>query len=574
MKTFIMIVSLFLSSLLAQETPVIKDVSLFFDTQHIFDIKTIATQSDKFHTVDENTSLDTTATQWLKVTLEENLSSDDYVIAYGFSDFEVSSIAPEQGLRRFYLHNSKHISFRYEKERDKRVYYFRLKPSDIKLPHYLQAIDQKNFFRWIDNYLIFLLIAGIVIGLILMTAIYNGALYFFNREISFLYYTLMQIFMIGVLFFHTGIPVETSMKYPNVYEYFSLLTAFFAILFARSFLNTKVFLPYHDRVLQLFLILITSDMLYFPTPIISTYGLYSFTTAYFLVVGFLRFRQGYKPAGFFLIGWSAMVLGIVILEYFERYAYFDTLLLGSATEAIMLASALAYKIQQLHLEKEQQKELLVHQSKLASMGEMIGNIAHQWRQPLTHLSYIFMNIEELDDKKARGEKVAEGTKQLEFMSQTIDDFRDFYAPNKEKESLSIVKTSQEVVDLMHFKDINVQFETYHDSNIVNYKNEFKQVLLNLLSNAKEALHSNKVSNPTITIMIDKTGISILDNAGGIEKENIHKIFEPYFSTKANSSGIGLYMSKMIIEKNMCGTLSVKNLHNGASFSIQLPTLKS
>ena len=571
MKTFIMIFSLFLSSLLAEEITVIKDVSIYHDINHSYTIDTIATQSVTFHTMDENTSFDNNATQWLKITLEENLSTDDYIIAYGFNDFDLCSITTQQGLRRFNLHETKHISFHFDKVRDAHVYYFRLIPSDVDAPSFLQATTQKNFYQWIDGYIIYILIAGVVLGLILMTAIYNGALYFYNREISFLYYALMQVFMLGVLFFHTGIPAKISFNYPFVYEYTSLFAAFFAVLFARSFLNTKRFLPSHDKVLLLFLVLIFADMLYFPESIIANYGLYSFTTAYFLVVGFLRFRQGYKPAGFFLTGWTVMVFGIVVLEYFQKYAYFDTLLLGSATEAIMLAGALAYKIQQVHLEKEQQKELLVHQSKLASMGEMIGNIAHQWRQPLTHLSYILMNIEVLDTQKERRKKVQEANKQLEFMSQTIDDFKDFYAPDNEKVSFSLAKETQEVIDLMQLKGIDVELKIFQNQEIFNYKNQYKQVLLNLLSNAKEALIERDIKSPRISIMIDKHTLQVQDNAGGILVGDIQKIFEPYFSTKENSSGIGLYMSKMIVEKNMGGRLSVENNQKGALFSLYLAT---
>lgn len=246
------------------------------------------------------------------------------------------------------------------------------------------------------------------------------------------------------------------------------------------------------------------------------------------------------------------------------------MLLGSAIEAIMLAIALAYKIKQLQDEKEQQKELMIHQSKLAAMGEMIGNIAHQWRQPLTHLSYILMNLEEIEDKKARSKKVVEGTKQLEFMSHTIDDFKDFYAPQKEKEYFTLADQTRHVLELIKLQDIELILDIQQNLTIFNYKNEFKQVLLNVLSNAKETLIQRNIKNPTIMISINKNQITIEDNAGGIKEKNIQKIFEPYFTTKEKSSGIGLYMSKIIIEKNMQGELRVVNSDKGALFTIQLP----
>jgi nitrogen fixation/metabolism regulation signal transduction histidine kinase len=180
-----------------------------------------------------------------------------------------------------------------------------------------------------------------------------------------------------------------------------------------------------------------------------------------------------------------------------------------------------------------------------------------------------MNIEEIDDKKERSKKVVEGTKQLEFMSQTIDDFRDFYVPKKEKERFSLEDETKHVLELMHFEDIEVKLICKEDAEIFNYKNEFRQVLLNLLSNAKEALLSSSIKKPFIIIEIDKTTLRVADNAGGIKAKNLQKIFEPYFTTKEKSSGIGLYMSKMIVEKNLGGSLTVENKNSGAVFKIEI-----
>jgi signal transduction histidine kinase len=122
------------------------------------------------------------------------------------------------------------------------------------------------------------------------------------------------------------------------------------------------------------------------------------------------------------------------------------------------------------------------------MGEMLGNIAHQWRQPLTRLSYTLMNIEITEDIKEKKELVEESTKQLEFMSQTINDFTNFYAPSKEKELFSLEHVAKEVLALVHDEEIEIKIKIKEDTSIHNYKNEFKQVLLNLLSNAKDVLN--------------------------------------------------------------------------------------
>ncbi len=569
MKTFITILLLY-TSLFASSHAFIKDIKVYHDDALSYSLESIKSQSDNFVSLDNNDTNKEPA--WLHITLSDEMESGEYIVSYNYADFDLISMTAAQHCHKFTLYGVKRVSFVYDKQRDSADYFVRTLGTDIDFPSFIQIQKRDDFYTSIDRLTFYLLLAGVVLGLIMMTAIYNGALYIYNKELAFLYYALMQIFMVGVLGFHTGMPFvqfPSLLTHPFVYDYLSLCTAFFAVLFTRSFLDTKAHLPYHDKILQLFILLIMIDMLYYPKAIIEEYGLYSITTAFFVYVGYKRMRQGYKPARFYFLGWLALVFGIVVVEHFEQYAYIDTMLVGSTIEAIMLAIALAYKIRQIQSKKEEQKELLIHQSRLASMGEMIGNIAHQWRQPLTNLSYIFMNIQELDDKKERSKKIIEGTKQLEFMSQTIDDFRDFYAPKKEKEHFDIQKAIQSVIDLMHFEDIMIEIKADKSAEVYNYQNQFKQVILNILSNAKEALIQTKTKEPSISIMIEKNTIMISDNAGGITPQHIKKIFDPYFSTKAGSSGIGLYMSKMIVQRNLAGTLEVSNDDKGAVFTIMI-----
>jgi C4-dicarboxylate-specific signal transduction histidine kinase len=297
-----------------------------------------------------------------------------------------------------------------------------------------------------------------------------------------------------------------------------------------------------------------------------------------IYAGYKRVRQGYKPARFYLAGWIVLTIAVFLNIFRVGYSYtiIDPLYIGAAVEAILFSLALSYKMRMVAKAKEEQKELLVHQSKLASMGEMIGNIAHQWRQPLTHLGYTMMNLKEAQKHGELNEvyldkKVADATTQIDYMSQTIDDFKDFYAPHKEKENFSLEQATEETLELMkntfNHSDIEVELAVHADTQVHNYKNEYKQVLLNLLSNAKEALVESVTADPKVTISIEGNQISIDDNAGGIKKEILPRIFEPYFTTKANSTGIGLYMSKMIVEKNMGGKLSVHTHDNSTTFSI-------
>ena len=166
------------------------------------------------------------------------------------------------------------------------------------------------------------------------------------------------------------------------------------------------------------------------------------------------------------------------------------------------------------------------------------------------------------------------------MSNTIEDFRNFFKPDKQKIDFYIQDACNEALTLVDasIKNFNIELKQNIKENclIYGYEREFSQVILNLMSNAKDVLIQREIINPSIYLELDKQDnnaiIKVLDNAGGIDEEHIDLIFEPYFTTKsaAKGTGLGLYMAKMIIEKNMGGELMVENLEEGAQFSIILP----
>ena len=226
-----------------------------------------------------------------------------------------------------------------------------------------------------------------------------------------------------------------------------------------------------------------------------------------------------------------------------------------------------------------EQEILIHQqSKLAAMGEMIGAIAHQWRQPLNALN---MNIQNLEDDFEDGlidepfiqAFIEKNRKTIVFMSKTIDDFRNFFRTDKEKQSFSLLNAVHETIALQeaqfknHAIDVEIEGE---DISLFSLKGEFQQTVLNLINNAKDALVESGRCDKKITIQLLGDALAVEDNAGGIPEEILERIFEPYFTTKeqGNGTGIGLYMSKLIIEKNMGGILSVENRSEGARFLIQ------
>ena len=233
----------------------------------------------------------------------------------------------------------------------------------------------------------------------------------------------------------------------------------------------------------------------------------------------------------------------------------------------------------------QNDKMLFQQSKMASMGEMIGNIAHQWRQPLMELSTLSMQLQakiELLGSISNEEVLEAVTKSNEitkYMSQTIDDFRNFFAKDKEEEQFKISDQISMAINMINASlkqnQIKLEIIVHKNSIVTGFKNEYAQVLINILSNAKDALISRKIRNPKIIIRINQNEthsiVQIEDNAGGITTQPIEKIFEPFFTfEKKNGTGIGLFMSKLIIENNMNGRLFVQNTQNGARFTISVP----
>ena len=224
-----------------------------------------------------------------------------------------------------------------------------------------------------------------------------------------------------------------------------------------------------------------------------------------------------------------------------------------------------------------QGEALQQQSKMAAMGEMIGAIAHQWRQPLNVLSINIQNLEydyeeKLIDEKFVHEFIEKNSHTIDFMSRTIDDFRNFFRVDKEKTIFSVKNAvesslSMQSAQLEHHSV--VLSLTGDDFEINGYESEFLQVILNLVNNAKDALLDANIESPKIEIFLKDKCVYIKDNAGGIPKEVINRIFEPYFTTKeqGKGTGMGLYVSKMIIEDNMGALLKVSNEDDGAVFII-------
>lgn len=254
-------------------------------------------------------------------------------------------------------------------------------------------------------------------------------------------------------------------------------------------------------------------------------------------------------------------------------------------ELRVLNESLELRVQEELIKNRQKDLLLIKQSRLAAMGEMITNIAHQWRQPLNALAITLQDAKyAYDDDEINEEYIAkmvkDGMKFINHLSHTIDDFRTFFKPDGQKEEFNIISACKLAANLIgeSLKNSFIEFEFEYSSDelyLSGYPHEFSQVVLNLLSNAKDATLEHKNKKPKITLKIIEESeivkIIVQDNGGGIKVEILDKVFEPYFTTKeqGKGAGLGLYMSKMIIEQHMNGSIYARNEDDGACFVIEL-----
>lgn len=465
-----------------------------------------------------------------------------------------------------------------------------------------------------------LMFTGLYYGIFIIIFFYNLMLYIYTREHNYLVYlffissmTLWQLALdgLGVKYIwpewrwmlEHGVPVSTS------------LIMLAALLFSKVFLQTRQYTPTLDRSITFFIVLALLTIIaatFVPYHIIiRIIALFTLIVPILLLsTGILVVRKEYYPARFYVAGWSAFLLGTFLFalnkydvlqgHFVMKYAQ----QIGSTLEMVFLSWALSSRFKLLQdtyveqissinltlkrrvdqaLEQARQKDrLMIQQSRHAAMGEMIGNIAHQWRQPLNALGLLLQNIEfayhegDLDGAYLR-RTIDKGKRLTQQMSKTIDDFRDFFKPNKAPEVFYVHSVFSTVMDIvgssLQYHQIEIIDEVDQRVCVQGYLGEFSQVLINVINNAKDVLSEKTTGKRTMTLRVyDRDGqanIEIEDDGGGIPEAIIDKVFDPYFTTKeqGKGTGIGLYMSRVIIANNMKGMLTVENKEDGACFRI-------
>ncbi len=426
------------------------------------------------------------------------------------------------------------------------------------------------------------LVVAIAFGIIITASIYNLAFYFYIRHKQYLYYGLAQL---ATLFMLMNLDSLIITPFDEIFpfgSYFLLdiskaFLLFFSLLFIKEF-----FKEYHlsrlNHLIHAILIITLVDIL---LSLFLSYTIFTHIIPIFIPIWLVLseanrlIEEKDTPFYFLLTGWY-ITIGIAIIEFvgFIKMTgvVFPFLHVTLSLESIFLSLAISYKFKLVEESHKTQQALLLQQSRLASMGEMISIIAHQWRQPLNFLSLVHMNLNKIYPEHPEGKMLlSEADKQIDYMSSTIDAFREFYNPAKEKGDFSIQGASSNAIAIvqhsLEIANIKVEELFIKDTKIYGNKNEFEQVILNLLNNAKDAIIEREIENPYIKVTVDHRSITIEDNAKGIASKHLEKIFNPYFSTKTNSDGIGLYISKLIVERELGGKLEVESNSKGTTFSM-------
>lgn len=440
----------------------------------------------------------------------------------------------------------------------------------------------------------------ILLGSLLSLFFYNVFLYLSTKENDYALYSIYIVFLVSWIFsFHgyfTAI-LGFNIEIKNIIKVFTLLcTSLFLLLFSFKFLDIQN--RYLKKWCYIFLVIagvyfIRTSFSYFTSMIILI-----FVTSFCLYLGIQKFIQGYSSSKYFVLALCGYLIGIIIsFCMFEIFleANFYTLqaqLIGTIWVMIFLSLALGHKLSLIQLERNNailkaqvQEKILFLQSRQASVGELVGNITHQWREPLAEIGAIQTNLHAtlLIKGVLTKEKILDSIEQssgiIRHLSDTIDVFYRFFKHEKSNKSeFSIVDIIHDIRKMVHYilevENISFLFEYKDEIYLFGDRNEFANAIINIILNAKDILVERKIVNPYIKININQISnaiiITIEDNAGGIKEEPFDKIFESCISSKSENIGIGLYIVKTIIEKRFGGKIDVKNNEFGAIFTISLP----
>jgi len=439
----------------------------------------------------------------------------------------------------------------------------------------------------------------IIIAIMLTLALYNVMLYLFNRRKEFLFYAIYMVtpaigltYMYGIIFSNFHLYGESA--------YFLNLTAIlmpgFLILFVKQVLQTK---QLHKKIhffLNILLVFIGIDaFIAFVIDFIFAMLLFNFifllvTIAMIYLIIYL-FKTSHPLAttfgfayGFYFSGIIVTILamsGVLDLNAFT----FRASGVGLILEGLMFSYLMHYNVKILEKEIQEQQKIIISKNKKVQLGDLISAITHQWKQPITRIASIatLMEFQQNNNQEISKEELRENisniNSNISFLSETIDDFKNFFNSDQEKVDSDITSVIEKAVLLSKddtlAKEITMETDLHIEKTMKLYPNELLHILLNLLQNAKEAFKQSDEKIKLIKVFAyTKKGlnyIDIVDNAGGIQESNIPFIFDEYYTTKEKKtgSGLGLYLSKVILEDRLKGTIEMININGGTMFRITL-----
>ena len=448
------------------------------------------------------------------------------------------------------------------------------------------ALSNQNFY------------SNIIIVILFTLGFYNFMLFFFTKRKEFAFYSFYMINCAFGLFYMYGSVFQNLHIYGEDAYLFNLTAigvTFFLSLFIKYIFDIDKQNPKVNMILNSIIILALIHFiiaifidLYLVIKYLHFLFLYSYIVVLYIGISF--YKQDHPLSKIFLTAYTIYTIGFTFtLLVFTGQIEFNSLYFhGSGIalvfEGFIFAYMLSYRLKLLEEENLNQKHMLVLKNKKEQLGEVIGNIAHQWRQPLNRISLNSAVITEAIkddaiDTHIIDVKLKSIDKNIHYMSDTIEDFVDFYNPNKEKDLFNVDEIINKALNLLNnrINNIEININTNKDLEIYGISNEYLQVLLIILNNTLDNFMIKDIQNQIIDINLfqdqDSIRLTICDNGGGIKKEHIYKIFDPYFTTKFTSegTGLGLYLARMIIEESLNGELNVSVDNNKTTFTIDVNT---
>ena len=458
----------------------------------------------------------------------------------------------------------------------------------------LRVYDEKRSLDTLVNGTFY---SDIIVFIVATLAFYNIILFLFNRRKEFIFYAF-YLFNAAIGFFYMYGSVFNHLQiYGKSLYWFNLtgiLVSLFLALFIKYTFETSKISKTVTKLLNSLILLVILNLsiallidLTLAMEILKIIFFYSFTIMIYF--SYILIQKEHPLTKLFLFAYSIYIVGIAItllsmsniiaLNFWTYHASGISFIL----EALLFSYLINNQLHSLELTIKEQREVIISKNKKAQLGDMISAITHQWKQPLSRIASIttlldfkLSNKQEITDKKL-SEKISQINSNIKFLSETIDDFKDFFNPHNLEEECNLPDIVNRAIALSKddtlTKQIEIKTDLSFDKKVKIYKNELLHIIINIIQNSKEAFKDSSQDIKLIKIIgyeeNNKIYIDIIDNAGGISEETLPFIFNEHYTTKEkkSGSGLGLYLSKVILEDHIKGSIEAKNTQDGAMFRI-------